>query len=98
MEQKLEEKEEDNKEEETHVESPLEESRRLVAEMKQQNSLLQQNITQLSELKAHDMLSGSASAGQPSNKPKEESDKEYTERIMRGDLNEQKGEGTGSGN
>jgi len=63
--EKTEQEKEETKEEEEgdKAPSPLEESRQLVAEMKQQNEMLREQLNRAEELRAYDMLSGKAEAG-----------------------------------
>jgi hypothetical protein len=57
---------EEPREEEKKEPSPLEESKQILAGLKQQNEILQKNIKEAQELAAENLLSGRAVGGVPS--------------------------------
>lgn len=81
--------EKENREEEEGDVSPkgaVESAREVLEQFKEQNKLMTQSLARLEELKATEMLSGTANAGQPSEDKKEESAKDYAKRVMEGKL------------
>lgn len=72
---------------EDKVLSPIEETRQMLEEIKKNNQEMKENIAKLEELRAVDMLSGSANAGQ-SYKKKDETPSEYKDRVMRGEFHD----------
>ena len=59
--------------------------------MKAENDRTEKLLERQEALRAEEILSGKADAGAaPTPPPKEETDKEYTERVLRGEFNEEK--------
>ena len=55
-------------------------------EMKAENERMEKNMAEMKELQAMNMLSGNIDAGKPEEPPKEETAKEYKDRVMAGRL------------
>tara|TARA_Y100000310_G_C20686529_1_gene819385 strand:- start:2856 stop:3095 length:240 start_codon:yes stop_codon:yes gene_type:complete len=68
------------------AQSPLEKAEQLANRLKEENDRTEQLLQKQQELAAHNMLSGRAEAGTKPEAPKEESAKEYAERVMRGEV------------
>lgn len=64
----------------------LEEAKQVLAEMRAENDRREQLLQRDERLRAEQVLSGKADAGQAPPAPKEETAKEYKDRVMRGEL------------
>jgi|24BtaG_2_1085350.scaffolds.fasta_scaffold00593_14 hypothetical protein len=82
-------KEQTNKVQETQEEkqNPIDEAKKVLEETKKATELMREERKLLEESKAKAILAGRAEAGSVPPKPKEETPKEYAERVMRGDFN-----------
>lgn len=67
-------------------ESPLEEAKRIVEETKTATAELKAERQKLEELKAIDVVSGKSRAGEQPAEKKEETAKEYAEKVMSGEV------------
>ena len=70
------------KKEENNEPQYLKEARNAVVNLEMQNKRMEENLKRLEKLTAENILAGRAIAGQ--GKPKEESAKEYAQRMMKG--------------
>jgi len=79
---------EDNKEESKKVEmsvSSIEEAKKVVETLKEQNEIMAKNLEKAEELKVHEMLSGKATAGvTPKEKTKEEKARASAREVLKG--------------
>lgn len=89
---KEEEKSEEGKKEENPSSSkplsPNERAEANIAAMKAENDRMEKNILAQQEMRAADMLGGTADAGQVPPKPAEETPEQYAQRAVSGELNE----------
>ena len=69
-------------------ETPIQEAKRIVAEAKEATAELKKERIKLEEAKAIEVVSGKANAGEVPAKPKEETAKEYADKVLAGDKNE----------
>ena len=84
-----EEEEGESKPEEKKEEKPqsaIERAEALDKSLKEQNDRMESNIAKLEGLKATEMLSGSANAGQAPEEKKEQTAEEYTQAVMAGEV------------
>lgn len=73
----------EEQQQETQQENPIEEAKKLRDELRQEKRELLEVIDRMERVAATKIISGKAEAGQGPEKPKEETPKEYIERIMR---------------
>ena len=79
------EKEEDSSKSDSDDESnAVEEAKETVKELKEQNKILEKNLDRAEKLEAENVISGRAAGGRKTKK--EETPKEYADRVMRGDI------------
>lgn len=64
----------------------IEESKQLLEQIQKEKAELKEYVERAESVRAEQMLSGNASAGQAPVPPKEESDKDYAARVMSGKL------------
>jgi len=70
------------------VETPEESKPSFLEEVKAERIALEKVRDELKELKSIEILSGKADAGQTIEEKKEETPKEYAEKVMRGEITE----------
>jgi|ETNvirnome_2_300_1030623.scaffolds.fasta_scaffold00499_13 hypothetical protein len=68
------------------VPTAIEQARDLLAEIKKENEKKEAMIQQEQEMRAENMLSGNADAGQPSPEKKEVSPVEYAKKVLANDI------------
>lgn len=66
--------------------SLVSEAHEAAEKLARENERLENNIAKLQELKAWETLAGKSDGATPTQEPKEETAKEYSERIMKGKL------------
>jgi len=76
----------EDKQEQAKPLSAVDKANEAIEKLEAQNKRMEDNIAKLEELKAEQIISGKADAGQAPQPPKEESPKEYKDKIMRGEL------------
>lgn len=59
----------------------------LVKQLQAENARMEANIAKAEKLRITEMLSGKSEAGQPADKPKEQTPEEYAQAALRGELN-----------
>ena len=64
----------------------IEEAKATAERIEKANVEMSSNITKLEQLQARDILGGRSNAAPNMEKPKEETPKEYAQRVMRGDV------------
>ena len=77
--------EEENKEDNKPL-SVLQQANAAKKELALENERMEKNMAEMRELQATNMLSGNIDAGKPEEPPKEETAKEYKDRVMSGKL------------
>jgi len=75
---------EENKPDEETPEKP--EFEKKLEEMRAENERMEKNISELKQLKAIDALGGKTDAGVQPAEPKEETPKEYKDKVMKGEI------------
>ena len=83
--------EEEGKEEETEdkpeeASSSIDEARAVVKELKEQNAVLNENLKRAEKMEADAILNGRAEGGAEKAKPRELTDKEYSDKVMAGEM------------
>ena len=68
--------------------NPVQEAKDILAETKRATAEMKEERQRLERAKADAILSGKAEAGTKAPEPKEETAKEYAERVMRGEFNQ----------
>ena len=66
--------------------SPVEETKKNLEELKAANDEVEKELLRKEELKAKIAVGGQSDAGQAPETPKEISDKEYKDKVMKGEL------------
>ncbi len=90
-EKKEEDKEKEEKEkaaEEAATSNPIEEARKLVAEIRTENKITRGLIERREQIMAEEMVSGSSSAGQTPPEKTEETPGDYAKKVMANDTTE----------
>jgi|TARA_R100000501_G_C2628714_1_gene123029 hypothetical protein len=77
----------------SHEKSPIEKAEAAAAKMEEQNKIMAENIQKLQELKANQILSGSADAGQTPAKKVPMTEIQYAEALQRGEVDPFKADG-----
>lgn len=80
--------EEQKPQEEVTPSNPVDDAKKVVEDFAKLKDEVAPMVKELQELKARDILGGQSSAGTVQEEPKEETNKEYMERILRGDKDE----------
>ena len=71
---------------EQNNESPVDLAHKAAQALKEQNERMEKNLERAEKLAATELLGGKSQAGQAPPEPKEETDAEYTKKVMSGEV------------